>query len=66
MKFKKLENIMKLKIKKSILNKYSDFDLSLLENSYVNMNNDYDIESIYCKSHELLFENNNLTKINKI
>jgi hypothetical protein len=64
MKFTELNEILQLKIKKSLL-KYN-FDLSLLDKSYVNLKNDFDVESIYCQNYELIFEKNSPVEINSI
>lgn len=64
MKFIELNEILQLKIKKSLL-KYN-FDLSLLDDSYVNLKSDFDVESIYCSNYELIFEKNSPVEINKI
>jgi hypothetical protein len=66
MKFKEIDELLQLKIKKSLFYHCKNFNLKLLEKSYVNLNDEYDIESIYCENFEILFKNNKVSKINEI
>jgi hypothetical protein len=64
MKFTDLDEILQLKIKK-VLRK-ENFDLSLLTDAIVTLNNNYDVDALYCKGCEVLFENNNVKQISSV
>jgi len=66
MKFLELNDILQLKIKKSIIYYDNGFDLSLLKDSYVSIDENLNIESIYCKDFEILLKDNKVEKMNNI
>jgi len=62
MSFTELDEILQLKIKKGLRQK--GFELSLLSNAKVTLNDSLDVDALYCDEYEVLFENNNVKKIN--
>jgi hypothetical protein len=62
MKFKELDEILQLKIKKSLI--MHNFSLDILENAYVSLDSKSNVESIYLPNCEILLENNRIKKVN--
>ena len=62
MSFTELDEILQLKIKKGLRQK--GFELSLLSSAKVTLNDSLDVDALYCDEYEVLFENNNVKKIN--
>ena len=64
MKFSELDEIVQHKIRKSILLSEIDFDMVDFDIAHVNINSDVNIDSLYTKNMEILFENNEVISFN--
>lgn len=64
MKFTDLDEILQLKIKKSL--RKNGVDISICKEAFVSINSELNVEALYSNDVEILFEKNEIKKINKI